>query len=85
MRYLADDLQTALNATLRYCPVLGTETEGRLAAIMGTSPSISGRGVCRHRRCGGELINATGLRPDRNCVDGSMAGARFYPDWWHVE
>lgn len=34
MRYLADDLQTALNATLRYCPVLGTETEGRLAAIM---------------------------------------------------
>ena len=33
-RYLADDLMTALNATLRYCPVLATEPEGRLAAIV---------------------------------------------------
>jgi lysozyme len=32
--YLAHDLQTALNATLRYCPVLATETEARLAAIV---------------------------------------------------
>jgi lysozyme len=32
--FLAADLMTALNATLRYCPVLTTETEGRLAAIM---------------------------------------------------
>ncbi len=32
--YLADDLQTALAATLRYCPVLATEPEGRLAAIV---------------------------------------------------
>jgi lysozyme len=32
--YLAADLMTALNATLRYCPVLATETEGRLAAIV---------------------------------------------------
>lgn len=32
--YLAADLQTALRATLRYCPVLATEPEGRLAAIM---------------------------------------------------
>lgn len=31
--YLAHDLQTALAATLRYCPVLATESEGRLAAI----------------------------------------------------
>ncbi len=31
--YLARDLQTALAATLRYCPVLATETERRLAAI----------------------------------------------------
>ena len=30
--YLAADLKTALNATLRYCPVLATEPEGRLAA-----------------------------------------------------
>ncbi len=32
--YLAADLKTALNATLRYCPVLATEPEGRLAAIV---------------------------------------------------
>lgn len=32
--YLAGDLQTALAATLRYCPVLAAEPEGRLAAIV---------------------------------------------------
>jgi lysozyme len=32
--YLAHDLQTALAATLRYCPVLATEPERRLAAIV---------------------------------------------------
>lgn len=32
--YLANDLQTALVGTLRYCPVLGTESEGRLASIV---------------------------------------------------
>lgn len=32
--YLAHDLIKALNATLRYCPVLATEPEGRLAAIV---------------------------------------------------
>ena len=32
--YLAADLTNALAATLRYCPVLATEPEGRLAAIM---------------------------------------------------
>lgn len=32
--YLASDLQTALAATMRYCPVLATEPEGRLAAIV---------------------------------------------------
>lgn len=32
--YLAQDLVNALNATLRYCPVLATEPEGRLAAIV---------------------------------------------------
>lgn len=32
--YLAHDLQTALAATLRYCPVLLTESEERLAAIV---------------------------------------------------
>ncbi len=32
--YLARDLITALNATLRYCPVLATAPEQRLAAIV---------------------------------------------------
>ena len=32
--YLAADLMTALAATLRYCPVLAAETDGRLAAIV---------------------------------------------------
>ena len=32
--YLARDLTTALAATLRYCPVLATEPEGRLVAII---------------------------------------------------
>lgn len=32
--YLSQDLLTALNATLRYCPVLATGSEGRLAAIV---------------------------------------------------
>ncbi len=32
--YLAHDLQMALAATLRHCPVLATEPEGRLAAIV---------------------------------------------------
>lgn len=32
--YLAHDLMTALKATLRYCPVLATESEGRLVAIV---------------------------------------------------
>ncbi|MCA3238195.1 MAG: lysozyme [Curvibacter sp.] len=32
--FLARDLQTALAATLRYCPVLAAEPEGRLSAIL---------------------------------------------------
>ena len=32
--YLAADLMIALTATLRYCPMLATEPEGRLAAIV---------------------------------------------------
>ncbi len=32
--YLTRDLCTALDATLRYCPVLAAEPEGRLAAIV---------------------------------------------------
>ena len=32
--YLVRDLQSALAATLRYCPVLAAEPEGRLSAIV---------------------------------------------------
>ena len=32
--YLAQDLVKALSATLRYCPALAAETEGRIAAIV---------------------------------------------------
>jgi lysozyme len=32
--YLQEDLRTALAATLRFCPVLAAEPEGRLAAIV---------------------------------------------------
>lgn len=32
--HLARDLTTTLSATLRYCPVLAAEPEGRLAAIV---------------------------------------------------
>jgi lysozyme len=32
--YLASDLQSALNATLRYCPILATEPKNRLASIV---------------------------------------------------
>jgi lysozyme len=33
-QYLAGDLQSALVATLRLCPVLATEPQGRMAAIV---------------------------------------------------
>ena len=32
--YLTDDMADALRATLRYCPVLAAEPEGRLAALV---------------------------------------------------
>ena len=32
--YMARDLQSAIAATLRYCPVLTTESDGRLAAVV---------------------------------------------------
>jgi lysozyme len=41
--YLAADLQTALTATLRYCPVLATEPEGRLAAIVDFTFNLGAR------------------------------------------
>jgi lysozyme len=41
--YLARDLQSALAATLRYCPVLATEPEGRLAAIVDFTFNLGAR------------------------------------------
>jgi len=40
--YLARDLSTALAATLRYCPVLASEPEGRLAAIVDFTFNLGG-------------------------------------------
>lgn len=40
--YLARDLQTALAATLRHCPVLATERDGRLAAIVDFTFNLGG-------------------------------------------
>lgn len=40
--YLARDLQTALAATLRYCPMLATESEDRLAAIVDFTFNLGG-------------------------------------------
>lgn len=69
--YLARDLWTALAATLRCCPVLVTEPEGRLAAIR-TSRSTSGRGGCRRRPCAAGSTSGTGLLRGKNCAGGSM-------------
>lgn len=41
-RYLAEDLRIALAATLRYCPVLATEPEGRLAAVVDFTFNLGG-------------------------------------------
>lgn len=40
--YLMQDSQAALKATLRYCPVLVTEPEGRLAAIVDFTVNLGG-------------------------------------------
>jgi len=51
--YLAQDLKVALAATLRYCPVLATESEGRLAAIVDFTFNLGGgrlqTSTLRHR------------------------------------
>ena len=61
--YLALDLQTALAATLRYCPVLVTEPEGRLAAIVDFTFNLgAGRlqtATLRHRVNQRDWIGAT--------------------------
>ena len=67
--HLTQDLQTALNATLRYCTVLATEPEGRLAAIVDFTFNLdAGR------------LQASTLRRRINQSDWSAA-ARELPRW----
>ena len=61
--YLARDLQTALAATLRYCPVLATEPEGRLAAIVDFTFNL-----------GAGRLQASTLRRRINQRDWAVAG-----------
>jgi lysozyme len=59
--YLARDLQSALAATLRFCPVLATEPESRLAAIVDFTFNL---GVGR-------------LQTQGSCGAGSMAVGKY--------
>lgn len=61
--YLAQDLVKALSATLRYCPVLATEPEGRLAAIVDFSFNL-----------GAGRLQASTLRRRINQRDWTSAG-----------
>ena len=61
--YLAADLMVALTATLRYCPVLATEPDGRLAAIVDFTFNL-----------GAGRLQASTLRRRVNLRDWSAAG-----------
>ena len=61
--YLAQDLMTALTATLRYCPVLATESESRLAAIVDFTFNL-----------GAGRLQASTLRRRINQLDWAVAG-----------
>lgn len=61
--YLAQDLMTALAATLRYCPVLATESESRLAAIVDFTFNL-----------GAGRLQASTLRRRINQLDWAVAG-----------
>jgi lysozyme len=61
--YLAEDLMTALTATLRYCPVLATESESRLAAIVDFTFNL-----------GAGRLQASTLRRRINQLDWAVAG-----------
>jgi len=77
--YLARDLVAALDATLRFCPVLGTEPEGRLVAILDFTFNL-GVGRLQTSTLRRRIESAgTGLQPLRNCADGSTVGEG--PDW----
>jgi GH24 family phage-related lysozyme (muramidase) len=71
--YLAHDLMTALAAAFRcYCPVLASEPEGRLAAIVDFT-SISVPDGFSHRRYGGGSASGLADRWKRNSSAGYMA------------
>jgi lysozyme len=83
--YLARDLQSALAATLRYCPVLATEPEG------GSPPSWTSRstlalGGCRLgstlRRWVGASISGTGLTRHRRATSGSCDTITSFVNPW---
>ncbi|MDD2879386.1 MAG: lysozyme [Rhodoferax sp.] len=61
--YLAQDLMTALTATLRYCPVLATESDSRLAAIVDFTFNL-----------GAGRLQASTLRRRINQQDWAVAG-----------
>ena len=78
--YLARDLQSALAATLRYCPVLATEPESRLAAIVDFTFNL-GAGRLQtstlRRRVNQRDWTAAGW----SCAGGSMGAERCCPGW----
>jgi lysozyme len=65
--YLARDLQSALAATLRYCPALATEPEKRLAAIVDFTFNLGA----------GRLQTST-LRRRINQLDWAAAGRELH-------
>ncbi len=68
-----------ISTTRRYCLVLATEPEGRLATIVDFTFNL-GAGRLQSRHCDGASISGTGWRPGRSCAVGSMAAGRFYRD-----
>ena len=65
--YLAADLMSAIDATLRYCPVLATEPDGRLAAIVDFTFNLGA----------GRLQTST-LRRRINQLDWASAGQELW-------
>ncbi len=65
-----------MSTTLCYCPVLATEPEGRLVAIVDFTVNLRA-GRLQTSTCGGESIREIGLRSVRNCADESMGGGKI--------
>ena len=73
--YLARDLQTALTATPRYCPVLATEPEARLAAIVDFTFNL-GAGRLQTSTLRRRINQRDWASAVRNCAAGSMAAGK---------